>query len=90
MAILAYGRGSTKNQTPDNPKREFEQAGFNFWCADEGVSGGMRRPDMARAMEPCLNRNLLTQSKAPAKTCVLRYNYSVSSNLPRFGLSPPP
>lgn len=90
VAILAYGRGCTKNQTTDNTKREFEQAGYKFWCADEGVSKRMRRPDIARAIEPCLNRNLLTQSKAPAKICVLQYNYFVSSNLPRFGFSPPP
>lgn len=32
MAIFAYGRGSTKEQTTKYPKREFEQAGYNVAC----------------------------------------------------------
>lgn len=41
MAIFAYGRVSTKNQTSENQRQEVEKAGINvdFWFADEGVSG---------------------------------------------------
>lgn len=41
MAIFAYGRVSTKDQTTDNQRLEIERAGFNvdFWFGDESVSG---------------------------------------------------
>ena len=41
MAIFAYGRVSTKDQTSDNQRLEIERAGFkvDYWFADEGVSG---------------------------------------------------
>ncbi|MGV8893904.1 MAG: recombinase family protein [Burkholderiaceae bacterium] len=41
MAIFAYGRVSTKDQTTQNQRLEIERAGYavDFWFADEGVSG---------------------------------------------------
>ena len=41
MAIFAYGRVSTKDQTSENQRLDIEKAGFkvDFWFADEGVSG---------------------------------------------------
>jgi putative DNA-invertase from lambdoid prophage Rac len=41
MAIFAYGRVSTKDQTTENQRLEIEHAGYavEFWFADEGVSG---------------------------------------------------
>ena len=41
MAIFAYGRVSTKDQTTNNQRLEIERAGFkvDYWFADEGVSG---------------------------------------------------
>lgn len=41
MAIFAYSRVSTKEQTTANQKLEIEGAGFkvDYWFSDEGVSG---------------------------------------------------
>ncbi len=41
MAVFAYSRVSTHEQTTENQKLEIQQAGFNvdYWFADEGVSG---------------------------------------------------
>lgn len=41
MAVFAYGRVSTKDQTAENQRLEIERAGYlvNYWFADEGVSG---------------------------------------------------
>lgn len=41
MAIFAYGRVSTTDQTTDNQKLEIEKSGhrINYWFADEGISG---------------------------------------------------
>ena len=41
MAVFAYSRVSTHEQTTSNQKLEIQQAGFNvdYWFADEGVSG---------------------------------------------------
>ena len=41
MAIFAYGRVSTKDQTSDNQRLDIERAGFkvDYWFADEGISG---------------------------------------------------
>lgn len=39
MAIFAYGRVSTKDQSSENQRLEIENAGIkvDFWFADEGV-----------------------------------------------------
>lgn len=41
MAVFAYGRVSTKDQTTENQRQEIERAGYlvEYWFADEGVSG---------------------------------------------------
>ena len=41
MAIFAYGRVSTKDQTSENQRLDIEKAGFkvDYWFADEGISG---------------------------------------------------
>lgn len=41
MAIFAYSRVSTKDQTTANQKLEIENAGYkiDYWFADEGMSG---------------------------------------------------
>lgn len=41
MAIFAYSRVSTKDQTTANQKLEIESSGYkvDFWFSDEGVSG---------------------------------------------------
>ena len=41
MAIFAYGRVSTKDQTSENQRLDIETSGIkvDFWFADEGVSG---------------------------------------------------
>jgi putative DNA-invertase from lambdoid prophage Rac len=41
MAIFAYSRVSTKDQTTANQKLEIESAGYkvDYWFSDEGVSG---------------------------------------------------
>jgi putative DNA-invertase from lambdoid prophage Rac len=41
MAIFAYSRVSTKDQTTDNQKLDIERAGYNvdYFYSDEGVSG---------------------------------------------------
>ena len=52
MAIFAYGRVSTKDQTTENQRLEIERAGYQveYWFADEGVSGKVsasQRPQFA-------------------------------------------
>lgn len=41
MAIFAYGRVSTMDQTTEHQRRDIERAGYkvDYWFADEGVSG---------------------------------------------------
>lgn len=41
MAIFAYGRVSTKDQTTENQRLDIEKAGYkvDYWFVDEGVSG---------------------------------------------------
>lgn len=43
MAVFGYGRVSTGQQTAENQRLEIEQAvyqiEFDYWFADEGVSG---------------------------------------------------
>lgn len=41
MAVFAYGRVSTKDQTTENQRQDIERAGYKieYWYADEGISG---------------------------------------------------
>jgi len=56
MAVFAYGRVSTVQQTTQNQRLEAERAGFSvdFWFADEGVSGKVcarQRPQFAMMLQ---------------------------------------
>lgn len=47
MAVFAYARVSTKDQTTENQRIEIERAGYkvDYWFADEGVSGKVMAKD---------------------------------------------
>lgn len=55
MAVFAYGRVSTKEQTTENQKQEIKAAGYavDYWHVDDGVSGkvpAMQRPEFAKML----------------------------------------
>ena len=68
MAIFAYGRVSTKDQTSDNQRLEIERAGFkvDYWFADEGVSGKTHaslRPQFKALLSQIRDGEILVVSK---------------------------
>lgn len=68
MALFAYGRVSTKDQTTENQKLEIERAGYkiDFWYADEGVSGKVcasERPMFKKLIEQIRDGETLVVSK---------------------------
>lgn len=68
MAVFAYGRVSTKNQSTENQKLEIERAGYKveFWYADEGVSGKVsasQRPQFAKLLGQIRDGETLVVSK---------------------------
>lgn len=68
MAVFAYGRVSTKDQTTDNQKLEIEQAGYkvDYWFMDEGVSGSSdisQRPQFRELLGRIRNGETLIVSK---------------------------
>lgn len=68
MAIFAYGRVSTKDQTSANQKLEIENAGYKveYWFADEGVSGKMhasQRPQFKALLVQIRDGETLVVSK---------------------------
>jgi DNA invertase Pin-like site-specific DNA recombinase len=68
MAIFAYGRVSTKDQSTENQKLEIERAGYQveYWYADEGVSGKVsagQRPHFANLLGQIRNGETLVVSK---------------------------
>jgi len=68
MALFAYGRVSTKEQTTENQRREIEAAGFkvDYWFADEGVSGSVpanERPQFRRLRDKIRPGETLVVSK---------------------------
>lgn len=68
MAIFAYGRVSTKDQTTENQRLEIERGGYqvDFWYADEGVSGKVsakQRPQFARLLDKIRDGETLVVSK---------------------------
>jgi len=68
MAIFAYGRVSTKDQTTENQRLEIERAGYqvDFWYADEGVSGKVsasQRPQFAKLLGQIRDGETLVVSK---------------------------
>ena len=50
MAIFAYGRVSTAEQTTENQRQEIERAGYkvDYWFADNGVSGKVHASQRAQ------------------------------------------
>jgi DNA invertase Pin-like site-specific DNA recombinase len=68
MAIFAYGRVSTKDQTTENQRMEIERAGYaiDYWFADEGVSGKVsasQRPQFKALVGQIRNGETLVVSK---------------------------
>lgn len=68
MAIFAYGRVSTKDQTTENQRRDIEVAGFavEYWFADEGVSGKVpasQRPQFGKMLQQIRDGETLVVSK---------------------------
>ena len=68
MAVFAYGRVSTKEQTTENQRQEIECAGYNveYWFADEGVSGKVpasQRPQFAKLLIQIRDGETLVVSK---------------------------
>jgi putative DNA-invertase from lambdoid prophage Rac len=68
MAVFAYGRVSTKDQTTENQRQEIERAGYvvEYWFADEGVSGktsASQRPQFKALLGQIRNGETLVVSK---------------------------
>jgi putative DNA-invertase from lambdoid prophage Rac len=68
MAVFAYGRVSTKDQTTENQRQEIEWAGYavEYWFADEGVSGktsASQRPQFKALLGQIRNGETLVVSK---------------------------
>jgi DNA invertase Pin-like site-specific DNA recombinase len=68
MAIFAYGRVSTKDQSTENQRLEIERAGYQvqYWYADEGVSGKVsasQRPQFAKLLGQIRDGETLVVSK---------------------------
>jgi putative DNA-invertase from lambdoid prophage Rac len=68
MALFAYGRVSTQNQTTENQRQEIERAGYtvDFWFADEGVSGkvsAVQRPQFGNMLQQIRDGETLVVSK---------------------------
>jgi putative DNA-invertase from lambdoid prophage Rac len=68
MAVFAYGRVSTKDQSTENQKLEIERAGYEvqYWYADEGVSGKVsasQRPQFAKLLGQIRDGETLVVSK---------------------------
>ncbi len=68
MAIFAYGRVSTKDQTSQNQRLEIENSGIkvDYWFADEGVSGktqASQRPQFKELLSQIRNGETLVVAK---------------------------
>jgi DNA invertase Pin-like site-specific DNA recombinase len=68
MAIFAYGRVSTKEQSSQNQRLEIENSGIkvDFWFADEGVSGktqASQRPQFKELLSQIRNGETLVVAK---------------------------
>ena len=67
MAIFAYGRVSTKEQTADNQRLEIEQAGHkvDYWYADtiSGKTSASQRPQFAALLATIRNGETLVVAK---------------------------
>ena len=68
MAIFAYSRVSTKEQTTDNQKLDIERAGYkvDYWYSDDGVSGKVsasQRPQFKALLSQIRDGETLVVSK---------------------------
>ena len=68
MAVFAYGRVSTRDQTSENQRSEIERAGLkiDYWFADEGISGktpASGRPQFRRLLDQIRDGEKLIVSK---------------------------
>ncbi|MBK4739204.1 recombinase family protein [Noviherbaspirillum pedocola] len=68
MAVFAYGRVSTKDQSAENQRLEIERAGYavDYWYADEGISGKVsasQRPQFAKMLGQIRDGETLVVSK---------------------------
>jgi len=68
MAIFAYGRVSTKDQSSENQRLDIEKAGIkvDYWFADEGVSGkthATQRPQFKALLSQIRNGETLVVAK---------------------------
>jgi putative DNA-invertase from lambdoid prophage Rac len=68
MAIFAYSRVSTKDQTTANQKLDIESAGYkvDYWFSDDGVSGKVsasQRPQFKALLEKIRDGETLVVSK---------------------------
>lgn len=68
MAIFAYGRVSTKDQTTENQRQEIERAGYkvDYWFSDDGVSGKVsagQRPQFGKMLQQIRDGETVVVSK---------------------------
>jgi putative DNA-invertase from lambdoid prophage Rac len=68
MAIFAYGRVSTTDQTTENQRQEIERAGYQveYWFSDDGISGKVhasQRPQFKALIGQIRNGETLVVSK---------------------------
>ena len=68
MAVFAYGRVSTKDQTTENQRQEIERAGYKveYWFADDGISGkvhALQRSQFAKMLQQIRDGETLVVSK---------------------------
>lgn len=68
MAVFAYARVSTRDQTTENQRGEIERAGYavDYWYADDGVSGSTqasRRPQFKALLGQIRDGETLVVSK---------------------------
>lgn len=68
MAIFAYGRVSTKDQSTENQRLDIERAGFkiDYWFADDGISGkshASQRPQFCTLLSQIRNGETIVVAK---------------------------
>ena len=68
MAIFAYSRVSTKDQTTENQRLDIENAGYkiDYWFSDEGISGktcASERPQFRALLDQIRDGETLVVSK---------------------------
>jgi putative DNA-invertase from lambdoid prophage Rac len=74
MAIVAYGRASTRDHTVENDRVEIERAGYevDYWFADKGVFGKVpanNRPQFAALVSEICRGDILIVTKLDRLGC---------------------